>query len=242
MTSLGDGPRLASILEAHGIAVAQRDVCGVNGLSVKENGRWRVSVAGDNQGGRGLFTLGHELGHIYLNGERHALSAEDEERWCNNFASELLLPAEMIEERFGKARVGMEPVLNLSRAAGVTVPAAFVRLNSLRHWNHMLVKTQARASMWRVASVYGGPVSAALAVQLDASATQSLLDDRIRKPRRMRVPFVIAGTRAAHDCVVYGTTENRWILLAERDFFATRRKSRDALEARRTAGYVPGSP
>lgn len=84
-----------------------------------------------------------------------------------------------------------------------------------------------------MASVYGGPVSAALAVQLDASANSRLLDDCIYRPRRMNVPFVIAGTRATHDCVVYGKTENRWILLAERDFLATRRQSRLALEALR---------
>lgn len=51
-----------------------------------------VIIPSKERGERRRFTLAHELGHLacHYNGRRAAI--RDEERWCDTFASELLMP------------------------------------------------------------------------------------------------------------------------------------------------------
>lgn len=71
------------------------------------------------------YTLAHEVGHWYLQERRPAaLSKEDEEAFCNEFAGELLVPREVLLEWTRRAelageRISLETVLEGARRAGV---------------------------------------------------------------------------------------------------------------------------
>lgn len=46
---------------------------------------------------RRRFTLAHELGHLACHYNSKRMSIRDEERWCDTFASELLMPKSRVE-------------------------------------------------------------------------------------------------------------------------------------------------
>lgn len=60
-----------------------------------------VLLDGIKDGARQRFTIAHELGHLVLNINNDEL---DEEKLCNRFASELLMPKEAIINEFGYSR------------------------------------------------------------------------------------------------------------------------------------------
>lgn len=102
---LGLGPieHLASLLEAHGVKVAELDVPkGFDGLTAWVNGTFPVIVCTkDGPGDRQRLTLAHELGHVVL-------GTQDDKK-AYRFAGAFLLPAGVVRRELGDQRVSLSP-------------------------------------------------------------------------------------------------------------------------------------
>lgn len=133
---LGSGPikNVLSMLEHRGIKVfAQEFGSNFNGFSAWA-GKIPIVVvnAGVNEVTRIRFTALHELGHLVLE-MSEGLSERMIERICNEFAGELLFPAEMVIVEFGKGRsaISMEELRIIKERYGISIMAIMVKASSL---------------------------------------------------------------------------------------------------------------
>jgi transcriptional regulator with XRE-family HTH domain len=101
------------VLMSHGIKVF--DITGPNGfdgISGYANESTPLIVVNSNIANteRRRFTHMHELAHLLANTHfDEALSNHDKEHLCNDFASEMLLPTQVIEKEFGhKSRISFQ--------------------------------------------------------------------------------------------------------------------------------------
>jgi len=114
---------------------------GVGGLITKGAGDERPSIILNSADApnRRRFTCAHELGHFYLNSDDQAygyidrrddLSSRGEdsnERWANQFAAELLMPAVVVQKWFGEGWT----LSKLAKEFGVSDIAMTYRLKNL---------------------------------------------------------------------------------------------------------------
>jgi len=88
------------------------------------------------------FTLIHELGHLYLSalGEPEG---PDTERWCDEFAGQVLMPLGWIERMFASlhTRPSIAAVDEIALTFGVTPRAAAVRLARTEIWSQEAVSS-----------------------------------------------------------------------------------------------------
>jgi Zn-dependent peptidase ImmA (M78 family)/DNA-binding XRE family transcriptional regulator len=77
---------------------------------------------------RKRFTLLHELGHILMNIPEG--SEQEVEKYCDSFASELLLPIEILDEEFGKKRkhINFPELASIQSKYGISIMAILYRL------------------------------------------------------------------------------------------------------------------
>jgi len=96
-----------------------------------------VFVNGADARSAQMFTLAHELAHVWLGSE--GLSGFDElfpggtdvEDWCNRAAAELLVPTQELAERWREARRDQSPSEHLARAFKVSPVVAARRVLDL---------------------------------------------------------------------------------------------------------------
>lgn len=99
---------VAELLEDHHIKVVRLDVDeDFDGLQTWVNGN--IPVVAYNQAfleksDRIRFTLLHELGHLLLEKRLKNLNDKEKEKYCDKFASAMLLPKESLEAELGKFR------------------------------------------------------------------------------------------------------------------------------------------
>jgi len=74
---------------------------------------------------RKRFTLLHELGHLLLN-----ISNSEIEKYCNKFASELLLPKDVLIQEFGGKRkqISLLELIAIQKKYGISIQAIVYRL------------------------------------------------------------------------------------------------------------------
>lgn len=77
---------------------------------------------------RKRFTLLHELGHLLLNLPNCEVT--EEEKFCNRFASEFLLPRHLLINEFGNKRkhVSFTELVSIQKKYGISIPAIIYRL------------------------------------------------------------------------------------------------------------------
>ena len=103
---------VADAFEERGILVLTTEVEGeskFDGLATKVNGFPIVVVGEQWPGDRQRFTLGHELGHLVLEGRLEDLSEKEQEKACNRFAGAFLVPRETVIAELGEHRSDIEP-------------------------------------------------------------------------------------------------------------------------------------
>jgi Zn-dependent peptidase ImmA (M78 family)/DNA-binding XRE family transcriptional regulator len=133
---LGEEPiyNISGFLERKGIRIIKIDF-GFNysheGLSGwAEDNRVPVIVLNSRQQylARVRFTILHELGHLLLAMDEK-LEVDDIERICDAFAGAVLLPAEILEQEFGKGRtaISMPELRRIMELYGISVKAIMVR-------------------------------------------------------------------------------------------------------------------
>ncbi len=134
---LGTDPiaNVQDILEANGIKVIPiTGLDGFDGLSGMVNGMPIVVLNKDMKMAERLrFTALHEVGHLLFNQNISAtLSEYDKEKMCHAFASEMLLPSEVINYYLGgKAKLSLNELIFLQQMYGISIDAIMYKLYSM---------------------------------------------------------------------------------------------------------------
>lgn len=100
-----------------------------DGLATYVNDKYPVIVVNGNfPVERKRFTLLHELGHLLLNLPNCEIN--EEENFCNKFASEFLLPRNIVINEFGGKRKGitLTELISTQKKYGISIPAIIYRL------------------------------------------------------------------------------------------------------------------
>lgn len=118
------------------------DVNEVRGFAIYDNLAPFIFVNSDDHKNAQLFTLAHELAHIWINSsgvsniefrEFNVSSYNPIEVFCNNVAAEILLPETKIFEKFkGNTKISLEDIDRFSRESKVSSYFVAVRLFKLQ--------------------------------------------------------------------------------------------------------------
>ncbi|WP_159807848.1 helix-turn-helix domain-containing protein [Cellulomonas citrea] len=139
---------LTDWMESAGVLVVESNFGAgprVDGLSQWANEHPIVMINANMPTDRLRFTLAHELGHLVL----HSIYIDDQaEQQANEFAAELLLPAEQISHYLRRLRIG--DLIELKRTWGVSIAALVERAHGLN-----LITGQQRASMYKMLNARG---------------------------------------------------------------------------------------
>ncbi|MDR9398119.1 XRE family transcriptional regulator [Salibacter sp.] len=91
---------------------------------------------------RKRFTALHELGHVLLNIDRKKIDEKVEEKLCNAFANELLIPSEKLVENIGKHRksISLNELIDLKEYYGISIAALMYKVRELKIVNESMIK------------------------------------------------------------------------------------------------------
>jgi hypothetical protein len=105
------------------------------GFSFQANGKWYICVNPADSPGRRRFTVCHEVGHIRLDipsAHHHAMPAwnfakkSTNELICDRFASELLLPQQVLKPMIERMPIGMQPIQDLAARFETSLTATLI--------------------------------------------------------------------------------------------------------------------
>ncbi len=132
-------------------------------------GSWQIAVDRTMPSYRFRFAVAHELGHLYL--RHHDLKPRSEERWCNQFAAELLMPAKAIATDYRDADPSFDALIDVARRFDVSRSAALVRLRHVQRWPRALISLRLRDDRWLVARMTAVPAVALYQLEPEATGT-----------------------------------------------------------------------
>lgn len=120
-----------ALLEGEGVKIIQiKEDEKFSGVSILIDGRIALIVLNDNKTEEHKrLTLFHELGHLFLN-----INTElDEEKVCNVFASEMLLPSDKFRDIFSHSRKGITlfELEEVQRVYGISPEAQMLKAHQL---------------------------------------------------------------------------------------------------------------
>ncbi len=135
---LGIGPisNIQEMLEANGFKVIVTDGPeGFDGVSGMVNDSKPIMVLNGNisMTERLRFTSLHEAGHLLFNSSIDpSLSPREKERMCDAFASEMLLPTEVLKSMFeGKTKISLKELTFVQESYGISIDAIMYKLQEL---------------------------------------------------------------------------------------------------------------
>lgn len=166
--------------------------------------QWTISIEQGLPVPRLRFTLAHEIGHLVL--RLQAATPKNEERWCNQFAAELLMPQAELLHEFRASSPSLEIVQALSQSRRVTLEAAMVRLNHLFNWTYSLLTFEFIRDEWRVSAMVSPSRVLMYQLKLDPSAASVLQD---KKNGIEWLPFVFQCERLDIKCEFYAVRKHR---------------------------------
>lgn len=131
---IGNDPiyNVIALLEDHEVKVIEvnEDAMQFDGLATQIDEKYFVIVINKQMPiERKRFTLLHELGHLLLN--LTGKSEKEIEKYCNWFASEMLLSEENLKIEFGKYRssINIEELKNVQLKYGISIGAMMYKLS-----------------------------------------------------------------------------------------------------------------
>lgn len=136
-----------SIAEKRDIRVASRALAGCSGCLMRTNDQFAI-IYSESLANSGVinFTIGHELGHYFLEGHAEALfpdgagihqstgafrSADPREREADLFAVGLLLPEKLFVRALRKAGHGLDAIETLAAQCDTSLTATAIRFATL---------------------------------------------------------------------------------------------------------------
>ncbi len=133
-------PSVKNLLMQQGIKIFEIDgPDGFDGISGHANGDIPLMVINSNMTNteRRRFTHMHELAHLLANQSFDAgLSNHDREKLCDAFASEMLLPSEVINSEFGrKTRISFQGLERIQKVYRISIYAIVYSLKRLGIFN-----------------------------------------------------------------------------------------------------------
>ncbi|MDE6258840.1 MAG: XRE family transcriptional regulator [Muribaculaceae bacterium] len=164
-------PSVKNLLMAHNIKVFEIDGPeGFDGISGLANDNIPLIVINSSIQNveRRRFTQMHELAHLLTNASfDEGLSHHDKEKLCDAFASEILLPSEVVEHEFGsKSKISVQELKKIQKVYGISIDAiaySFKRLgifNENRHRSFCIKKNMdPKFKAWVETSRYIEPLS-----------------------------------------------------------------------------------
>lgn len=166
----------AEKIEALGILVMISGVVGFNTHRILDSEEFSgfsfshalaplIFVNGAESKSAQMFTLAHELAHIYLGDSSVSLATPDlaagpgHEAWCNSVAAEFLMPADRVMELTRNTGTGLESLTAIARRLKVSPVALLVKWRELdfvgetdyqkllREYEHLLSQVPMRRSI-----------------------------------------------------------------------------------------------
>lgn len=125
---------LIEILEENGIKVIEIDASidfdGLCGVANEDKPFIVLNMNFDSE--RKRFTALHELGHLLLNFDS-MLDEKDVEKYCNLFASEMLVSKEVFLEKIGPNRsdISMQELIPIQKQFGISIDALMYKAKEL---------------------------------------------------------------------------------------------------------------
>jgi hypothetical protein len=140
--------------------------------------RTAIAIARGARPVRQRYTLAHELGHYWLRSSDQtllqSLRPDDEERFCNMFAAELLLPQPWILEHGHSYPPTLERLREISSVADVSLLACFISLRRIPHWRRSLLYWRRLQGAWMLNSVIGVAEDVRSSLQADAETDHAI--------------------------------------------------------------------
>ena len=181
-----------------------------SGALVEDGSELVVLVKPTDSWQRQKFTIAHEIGHLVGRVFQLRLPP-NEERWCDAFASELLLPGQWIERRYSRAPQSVNAVSALSKTAGVSMPAALIALHHSASWDAALLTFRQSGGSWRLWSTQNLPQSLR-GLSVDKESLR-VLDTGSKQARRLRLRMRSTRGVIEMDVEAIGTGQVRWVLI-----------------------------
>lgn len=121
-------PSVKKVLMSHGVKVFEIEGPeGFDGVSGYAKDSVPLMVVNSNMKNaeRRRFTHMHELAHLMANSVFDGnLSNHDKENLCDAFASEMLLPSDLIQSEFGsKTRIPVQELIRIQKSYGISIDA-----------------------------------------------------------------------------------------------------------------------
>lgn len=125
-----------AVLEQHGVKVVFTPAAeGFDGVSGVVNGTHYIVVlnSANRHVERRRLTALHELAHLLCNGLfADGLAPRQREKLCNDFASEMLLPGNVLQRDFGgKQKITLPELVIVSESYGISVDAIVHKLHMM---------------------------------------------------------------------------------------------------------------
>jgi hypothetical protein len=208
-------PRLSSLIHA-----CQQLQCRVetaplgaeSGRTYRAGAEWRIQLAEGQNYRRQRFTLAHEVGHLLL--RTNQLSCPEEERFCDDFAAELLLPREAVLAAARNRRQDLATARDISDQFQVTLSSAVVRLNRVAGWSAAILTFWRQDDTWMLYSTLGAPKEQRFLIRSGSQCTQLLTGMRPgRAHLSVPLPLKINDVEVAVNCSIWRTKHYATVLI-----------------------------
>lgn len=224
-----DGLNPESIAKTKGITVSFNDYeeDSFDGLLEHRHGRFHIygnlARLESSDSPRARFTLGHELGHFFIDEHRLVLeSGEAEghpsfcdyesnnpvEREADHFASNLLLPEKRFRTAAKKYGVGLGAVRELAKVFRTSLTSTAIRYASLEVLPCALIKWNSSGVAWKWLS--GSTREAGFRVTISEPS---------KLPRNCPTARVLANETSASGYIEGGTTASAWFPFISQESF-----------------------
>ena len=146
------------------------------------DGSARILVRSAISTERKRFTIAHEICHLLLTGSqtdlvaaRHIIGHDDEERFCEDFAAALLLPASWVRDVASNRPHTLHTLRVVAGRSNTSLAASCVRLGKIAGWHSTLLHWTRYPSGWRFRWAAGLPAGFRGTIR-SADRTAAVLD------------------------------------------------------------------
>lgn len=161
---------------------------------------------------RRKFTAAHELGHVLCADFKWRVP-EDEERWCDEFAGELLLPKRWLSAIFGRRPESLDTLNAIAARAQVSIPLSLVSAHQHLGWKAILLKFRFSRNEWRLWETDFVPPALVATLNFPPAAGD-VLSIAVPFTRLVNLPLTVHGRSTVVQCEVAGDRSTRWVLIA----------------------------
>lgn len=181
--------RLSTLVQACTLLDCQVETAplgGESGRTFRDGNRWKIQIAEGQNYRRQRFTLAHELGHLLLRTQDR--NCPDEERFCDEFAAELLMPRQALLHAARSQPQTIATARDLADRFHVTTGAAVVRLNQIAGWSTCILTFWSENGTWLLYSTLCTPKRQRFRIRSGQRCRQ-LLEELKPGPAHLNVPF-----------------------------------------------------